>query len=70
MKYEDKYPNVKPGQIYEAGNYIISKNRDNCCICGSLTCFVDINSEAYICSEECDETFYNEMFKHAMKFDL
>lgn len=67
MKYEDKHPNAKPGQIYEAGNYIVSKHRDNCYICGSLTRFVDINSEAHICSEECDEIFYNEMFRQALK---
>ena len=70
MKYESKYQNAKPGDIYEFGNYIVSQKRDNCYICGELTKFVDINSEAYICSEECDETFYNEMFKHAMKFEL
>ena len=67
MKYEDKYPEAKPGEIYESGNYIVSKHRDNCYICGSLTRFVDMNSEAHICSEECDETFYNEMFRQALK---
>ena len=70
MKYEDKYPNAHPGDICEFGNYIVSKKRDNCYICGFLTNFVDVNSEAHICSEECDKAFYDEFFKKAIKFEL
>ena len=67
MLFSDKYPNANPNEEYEYGNYIYTKRADNCHMCGRLTHFVEINAGGYFCSEECDEAFYNEMFKAAMK---
>ena len=68
MKFEDKYPEAKDSsKIYENGNYIYAMQTDNCYICGQLTHFIEINVGCHICSEECDEKFYDEMFAAAIK---
>jgi hypothetical protein len=67
MLFADKYPEAKEGETYEHDNYIYSTKADNCYQCGKLTHFVEINIGAHICSEECDENFYLEAFKHALK---
>ena len=67
MLFSEKYPEANEQGQYEHGNYTWSKRPDNCYICGKLTHFIELNSEAYLCSEECDEAFYNEMFQHAIK---
>ena len=67
MKFDTKYPNANDREYYEYRNYIWVRKPDNCYICGQLTHFVELNAETYICSEECDEKFYSEMFKNAIK---
>lgn len=70
MLFSKKYPNANTKDSYEHGHYIYSDKADNCYMCGRLTHFIELNIEGYICSEECDKAFYDEMFKHALKKDL
>lgn len=64
MKFEQKYPDAKENTLYEYGNYLWNPKADNCYICGRLTHFVEVNMKAYLCSEECDEQFFNMMFSN------
>ena len=66
MKYIDKYPNIKIGQMVDATIYR-HKDCDNCAECGTMTSFYDLDLKAYVCSEECDEILLNEMFRNVMK---
>ena len=52
MKFIDKYPAMKP--IVEEHNGIM-RGRDmaKCYICHQPTEFIEINYEAYVCSDEC-----------------
>ena len=67
MLFSDKYPKADKWGSYEHGNYTYKELSDNCYVCGQMTHFVETNSGAYICSDECDEKFYDEIFKQAMK---
>lgn len=67
MLFSEKYPNANPNGTYEHGNYIYSASRDNCYLCGRITHFVESNMQCYVCSEECDEALYIQVFKEAMK---
>lgn len=52
MKYIEKFPNMVP--IFEERENVIRTNRAfPCCVCGCLCDYVEINYEAYFCSEEC-----------------
>ncbi len=66
MKYSQKYPNAEPLQMVDA-TIMCGRKADNCACCGEMTNFIDIDFEANICSEECEEAFINEFFKYAMK---
>jgi hypothetical protein len=65
MIFANKYPEAKENILYEYGNYMWSPKADNCYMCGRLTHFIEVNVQAHICSEECDEKFYDEMFAAA-----
>lgn len=52
MKYKDKYPSMIPISE-ERDNIIRSRSEQPCCVCGRLTEYVEINYEAFFCSEEC-----------------
>lgn len=53
MKFSEKYPNMRP-IVDEAPNGIIrAHEKQPCWNCGELTEYVDINYEAPLCSEEC-----------------
>ncbi len=62
MLFSDKYPEANEHEQYEHGNYIWSPKADNCYICGKLTHFIELNAGAHICSEECDDEFYFQMY--------
>lgn len=52
MKFIDKYSTMKP--IAEEHNGIMrGRGMAKCCICHQPTDFIEINYEAYICSDEC-----------------
>jgi hypothetical protein len=61
MLFEEKYPNANYTDWYENGNYMCARIPGHCYICGKITRFVELNAEAYICSEESDKTFYDGM---------
>jgi len=69
MLFAEKYPNASAPHSYENGNFIYLDRADNCYMCGKLTHFIDSKTQAYICSEECETEFYNEMFKNAKRKD-
>lgn len=66
MKFIDKYPTMKP--IVEEHNGI-ARGRDmgKCCVCHQPTDFIEINYEAYICSDEClnkmDDLYFEALKK-------
>lgn len=66
MLYCDKYPEANENEEYAGGNYIWTPKADNCYICGRMTHFVEINAGCYICSEECDDEFYFQMYAQAV----
>lgn len=65
MLFCDKYPEAKEKEYYENGNYIWTEKADNCYMCGKLTNFIEINAGCHICSEECDDNFYLQLFSQA-----
>ena len=66
MKYDKKYPNARP--LQEVEKTIMKAHKpDNCYMCGVMTDFIDMDFDAYICSEECDEALMNDFFKYAIK---
>jgi len=68
MKYSQKYPFAEPLQMVD-DTIMCGGKPDNCYACGSLTCFIDIDFETHICSEECEEKLVNEFFRHVIKFE-
>ena len=60
MKFVDKYAWVKPGEV--VGDILRCDKADNCCECGTLTPFAEVNAEAYFCSDECVEKFYHDFY--------
>lgn len=42
-------------------NYIISKSKKPCIVCGKLTNRLEKHYEAYICSSECEEVMNEEV---------
>lgn len=70
MLFEDKYPDAKEGETYNGDNYIWTPKADNCYVCGRLTHFIELNAGCHMCSEECDENFYLQMYMHATNSKL
>ena len=52
MKYCEKYPDMVPIDE-ERGGIIRARYTGRCCVCGERTKYIEINYEAYFCSEEC-----------------
>lgn len=59
MLYEKKYPRMK--RLEERDGIMRGTSKEACCVCGRLTEFVEINYEAYFCSEECLAVFENRI---------
>ena len=54
MKYIDIYQYLRPFHPEDEINGIICAPKfQPCGVCGHPTCYVEINYEGYICSEEC-----------------
>lgn len=51
MKFEDKYPDMKPKKTYES--MLCCEDTAPCKVCGSPTHFIDYCYEMRVCSEEC-----------------
>ena len=45
-------------------NYIVSKYKKPCIVCGKLTNRLEKHYEAYICSLECEVVMNNEVVKY------
>ena len=40
---------------------LVDKNKRPCLICGELTEYIDVCSEAHFCSDECTKAFYKQL---------
>lgn len=58
MKFSEKYPNLRPGQV--VSGIMRAYHSDNCKECGKMTSFIDLYTEAFFCSDECLEKFYHD----------
>ena len=70
MLFEKKYPNMKPINE-EHRNIMRGKEAQPCCVCGRMTTYIEINYEAYFCSDECvnkmDKEVYERLSEKPMK---
>ena len=48
-------------------NYIISKNKKPCCVCGAYTNKIEINFEAPICCFGCEEIMNKKLIEAEKK---
>ena len=66
MKYCDmKKQTDKYGFEYIADKCIlVGKNKRPCLICGELTDYIDVCSEAHFCSDECVKAFYQQLTEY------
>lgn len=53
MKFSEKYPNAKPGEVINEDALLVSVDEKPCDECGELTRFIDYCGENRLCSEEC-----------------
>lgn len=60
MKYFELYPEVKPME-YAKNGLLVSKDTKPCLMCGEPSRFIEVCSEAYFCSEECEQDFFEYM---------
>ena len=58
MTFIEKYRNLKPKEVQN--DIMRVSSPDNCIQCGQITLFLEINTMAPFCSEECVDDFYNE----------
>lgn len=57
MQFEEKYKDLAPGELSDNGCYITSDHSDKCSYCGRMCSFIEINYEAFFCSDECEQAF-------------
>ena len=60
MKFDKKYFNLQPSEI--VGDILKSDRFESCCECGHLCSFIEVNAEAYFCSDECVDKFYHDFY--------
>lgn len=60
MQFNYKYAHLQPYEV--DGNIMKSDKEGRCTQCGYLTSFIEINAEAYFCSDECVDAFDNEAY--------
>lgn len=69
MKFTKKYPTYFldefnfPRILYEGTELIYSGTKGFCAVCNTLTNWVDINFECFLCSEECETEYWIGYFK-------
>ena len=61
MKFEEKFEDME--YLENDEGILKGKNPVPCAICGELTIFIDLCSEAPFCSEECLEEFYRQYWE-------
>lgn len=64
MKFSYKFADMLAGENGGWANwdYLVMPVPQKCASCDSLTHFVDICSATHLCSEECEQTFYDKMY--------
>lgn len=60
MKFANKYGNVAFGEFSPDGYYLKGQN-GKCTVCGCPCEFIEINYEAWFCSEECINEFESQI---------
>lgn len=53
MRFEEKYQAVPVGELGD-DTYLRTDIPGECCVCGRPCYFAEINYEAFLCSEECE----------------
>jgi len=66
MKFLDKFKDLK--YLEEDEGILRGKNPVPCGICGELTIFIDLCSEAPFCSDECLTEFYTKYWDAEKKY--
>lgn len=66
MKFDIKYKDLKPMQVRD--NYLRGKTWGKCWHCGAPTQFIEINYEAHLCSEECEQAKDEEINEACKRF--
>ena len=64
MLYENKYPAVRAGDEPETCLAVFAEYKP-CEVCRARTRFMDIDFEAYLCSEECHRKLIKEYLEAA-----
>lgn len=65
MKYAEKFEDME--YLQEDEGILKGKNPVPCAICGELTTFIDLCSEAPFCSDECLTEFYKKYWEEENK---
>lgn len=66
MKFED-YKEVitdEYGFQFVKNGVMIGTEEQGCLICGTSTKYIEVCSEAYFCSDECVDKFYNQLSEY------
>jgi hypothetical protein len=58
-KFDDDLTEIE----YKGSNLFKSPTIANCWHCGDLTYWIDINFEAHLCSEECEDAKWDEFYE-------
>ena len=63
MNFDKKYPDAKSTDSDYLEGIIKINNAKPCLNCGTLARWIDIDFQAYLCSEECQQEKLNEHVK-------
>ena len=68
MKFKDyKLKTDKYGSKFATDEVMLCNEEHECCMCHEPTKFVELDAEAYFCSDECVDAFYEQMFEAMRK---
>lgn len=59
MRYDLKYQKCHKQDEPEPG-IVFTKDKEHCWVCGAQTAFIDIDFDVYVCSEECEESMWED----------
>ena len=60
MKFDD-YTDITTDELgykFIKSNVMISDTQGYCLMCGKPSHYIEVNAEAYFCSDECEDAFY------------
>lgn len=66
----NKLKEKEPEYAFRLAHYLKVKTLSSCCQCGELTNWLEINFEAPICSEECDNKAWKEYINACVRSDI